>query len=186
MDLITFAFSAAIAQLLTSLDNLAVLLAFILSVGRSQAVSGYILSQVLMLGAALLAALGLAQLMSGQIGYLGLVPIVLGVWTLLFRAKDEGEIKTPKYTGTAGIAVIFLCMSFDSFAVMMPLLADSLPSYRTAVIVGAIIAVGTIVGLAALVAKPMRHWAPRLEKLGAIAMILAGVYVLVNTGTDIS
>ncbi len=186
MDMLAFAFSAAVALILTNLDNLAVLLALILSIGKTQSVVGYILSQAVVMAASLIAAMGLAQLMSGQIGYLGIVPIGLGVWTLFFQKTEAQNAATPAKSGVMAVSVIFICMSFDSFAVMTPLLADSLPSYRFAAVIGAAGAVAVLVGLALLMAQPMRRWAPRLEKLGAVAMILAGIYVLMNTGTDIT
>ena len=83
--------------------------------------------------------------------------------------------------------LLFLSMSLDSFAVMAPLLADSLPGFRFSALTGAVAAVlgiGMLSIILSRLATPSPRWAGRLERLGPVAMILVGVYVLMNSGTD--
>ena len=82
MDHLTFAVSAALAQVLTNLDNLAVLLALLLSLGPVRAVGGFVIAQAVVLVAAMGLAIGADQALSGWVGYLGVVPIALGLHAL--------------------------------------------------------------------------------------------------------
>jgi hypothetical protein len=58
VDHLTFAVSAALAQVLTNLDNLAVLLALMLTLGRARAVGGFVIAQAVVLAAAMGLAIG--------------------------------------------------------------------------------------------------------------------------------
>ena len=66
---LALAVSAALAQLLTNLDNLALLFAILPALGVVRAVTSYVLAQVLVLGAALLIATGAADLSADLAGY---------------------------------------------------------------------------------------------------------------------
>lgn len=191
MDHLTFAVSAALAQVLTNLDNLAVLLALLLSLGPVRAVGGFVIAQAVVLVAAMGLAIGADQALSGWVGYLGVVPIALGLHALWqqFGADDdgaEGNVASPQ-GGLVASTLLFLSMSLDSFAVMAPLLADSLPGFRFSALTGAVAAVlgiGMLSIILSRLATPSPRWAGRLERLGPVAMILVGVYVLMNSGTD--
>lgn len=190
MDLATFAVSAALAHALTNLDNLAVLLALLLPVGVARALTGYVAAQAIVLLAALGLAAGAAEVLAGWSGWLGLIPLGLGLWTLWRRIRGAGEgtdLPPPRETPVLSLVALFLGMSLDSFAVMTPLLADSTPAFRLAAVTGAVASVA-IMALAALtlsrVTGRARVRVARLETLGPYAMIAAGTYVLLNTGTD--
>ena len=78
MDHLTFAVSAALAQVLTNLDNLAVLLALLLSLGPVRAVGGYVIAQAVVLVAAMGLAIGADQALSGWVGISGWCPLGWG------------------------------------------------------------------------------------------------------------
>jgi cadmium resistance protein CadD (predicted permease) len=126
----------------------------------------------------------------GWVGYLGIVPIALGLHALWQQSGvdegAEGSVALPQ-GGLVAPTLLFLSMSLDSFAVMAPLLADSLPGYRFSALMGAVAAVlgiGVLSILLSRLATPSARWAGRLERLGPVAMILVGLYVLINSGTD--
>jgi cadmium resistance protein CadD (predicted permease) len=190
VDHLTFAVSAALAQVLTNLDNLAVLLALLLTLGRARAVGGFVIAQAVVLAAAMGLAIGADQALSGWVGYLGIVPIALGLHALWQQSGvdegAEGSVALPQ-GGLVAPTLLFLSMSLDSFAVMAPLLADSLPGYRFSALMGAVAAVlgiGVLSILLSRLATPSARWAGRSERLGPVAMILVGLYVLINSGTD--
>jgi cadmium resistance protein CadD (predicted permease) len=190
VDHLTFAVSAALAQVLTNLDNLAVLLALLLTLGRARAVGGFVIAQAVVLAAAMGLAIGADQALSGWVGYLGIVPIALGLHALWQQSGvdegAEGSVALPQ-GGLVAPTLLFLSMSLDSFAVMAPLLADSLPGYRFSALMGAVAAVlgiGVLSILLSQLATPSARWAGRLERLGPVTMILVGLYVLINSGTD--
>ena len=177
---------------MTSLDNFVVLLALLLSLGAARAIGGYLLSQAIMLGAAYAVTFGTDLIAPGWAGGLGVVPIAVGLRTLWHQHRvspDPDASSGFAKTGLWGVAILFLGLSFDSFSVMAPLLSDSLPAFRLTGLFGAALAVVGLSGLALLAiqkAAPSARWAERLEQLGPYVMILVGVYVLLNTGTDVA
>lgn len=186
-ELAAFAVSAALAQLLTNLDNLAVLAALMLTGRQARMLSGYLTAQAIVLLAAMGVAAGMGGILPGRSGYLGLLPIALGlhgIWRQI-SARSGAPIATrPGVASLTVITLLFLGLSTDSFAVLAPLLADSAPAFRLAALTGAAAA---SVGLGALALSGSRVAAGplgRIERLAPYAMILAGLYVLSNSATD--
>ncbi|MBO9449446.1 cadmium resistance transporter [Tropicibacter sp. R16_0] len=191
MDLIAFGLSAAVAQVLTNIDNLAALLALSLVIGKWRAIAGYVAAQAVTLTLALAVAVGSEQLVPSNVGLLGVIPIGLGirgVWQQ-FRTTGEEEVEAfSRSTSLLMTSLLFLSLSMDSFAVMAPLLADSAPLFRFAALLGAVVAVLALgaVGLVfALTARATGPWTRRLERLAPFVMIAAGIYVLLDSGTDL-
>jgi cadmium resistance protein CadD (predicted permease) len=144
----------------------------------------------MVLAAALVIAIGADQAFSSWVGYLGVVPIALALhelWRQYHGAEQAVSEGPARHIGLAATTLLFLSMSLDSLAVMAPLFADSLPSYRVFALMGAVSAVLGI-GLFSItlscLATPSPRWASKLERLGPVAMILVGLYVLMNSGTD--
>ncbi|NDW43492.1 hypothetical protein [Ruegeria sp. PrR005] len=188
--LLGFAASAALAQILTNLDNLALLLALVVATGSRAAVGGYLLAQAVVLAAAHAVALGAGGLPLDWIGFLGLVPLALGLRGIAAQLRGQGgsEQPVPARRGLVATALLFLSLSFDSFSVLAPLLADSAPAFRWAGLAGAAFA-ALILGMGGLAAGGLRRglgrWAARLEALAPWVMLGAGLYVLSNSGTDL-
>lgn len=190
LDELTIAGSAFAAQVLTSLDNMALLAVLVVANGRMRVISGYLLSQAVVLLAALGFGGGADLLSQGRIGWLGLVPLLLGlrgVW-LQYCAAGVGETRQSAVERhVLGYAVVFLAMSFDSFSVIAPLLADSRSAYRTWILAGAGLAVAGVAAGAGMMSRTRgasSGWLMRLERLGPVVMMLAGLYVLWNSATD--
>ncbi len=188
LDHILFALSAGVAHVSTNLDNLAVLFGLIMVMGRGRPVIGFAVAQVILLTLAMGFAIGLSQ--SGYpsaIGYLGIVPLLLGVRGVWRQIKGEGQIDTQPQGAVVSVVILFLSLSFDSFAVLTPLFAESSPSYRLAGLIGAALAAATLTALAAWGAPKAKNFAPRLARLDRIApyiMIAVGLYILSNSATD--
>lgn len=188
IDYTLFAFSAGVAMISTNLDNLAVLLGLMLVMEHRRAIAGFALAQVIVLALAMAVASGLSQSgIPSWIGYLGIVPLVLGlrgIWQQFTGTEtDEAE---PKGAVTSAVT-LFLSLSIDSFAVMTPLLADSTPVFRLSALAGAFCAAVVMVAVATWGAPHAQSLGPRVARLDRIApyiMVCVGLYILLNTPTD--
>lgn len=190
LDHVIFALSAALAQVLTNLDNLAALIALMLVSGAVSSVAGFLLAQMLVLVAAMAVAYGVSDTVPHWAGYLGVFPVGLGLWGLWRQFSSDAEAPASPLPAGASVVVttlLFLSMSVDSFIVMAPLLADSAPSYRIAGLIGAVLAVCALAALALAGARATsfaERIARRMEKIVPYVMICAGIYILSNTWTD--
>lgn len=190
MDGLAFGASAALIWIMTNLDNLAALVVLVLTLGAGQATGAFLLAQGAVLSGIVATALGVG-LVPGWSGYLGVIPVGLGSYALWrqFRAPDPdtSDMVGRKSSLLAAVA-LFISMSVDSFAVVVPFLADALPSYQKAGVAGAICAILILAGLGAASARLtplLGDWARSLERIAPIVMIAAGLYVLANTATDL-
>lgn len=190
LDHVVFAASAFMAQVLTNLDNLMALVALMMVTGPRRAVLGFMLAQALVICAAFLLALGVEDIVPHWAGYLGIVPLALGLFGIVRQMRGSGEFDTPALSAGASTLVtmlLFVSLSMDTFAVLAPLLADSVPSFRLAGVVGASVAAVTLAafGFIGGRARVMTgRLAQRLEYLVPYVMICAGLYILSNSWTD--
>jgi len=125
------------------------------------------------------------------VGYLGLVPIMLGVKTLIgqFRSREDAPVdRAPVEFSVVVITSTLFANSADTMLVFSPLLADSETGMDYMIVVG-YIAMATIWFLLALFFS--RH-AARLHPVSVAAqwlapliMIAVGFYILDNTLTDV-
>ncbi len=190
LEHLAFGASAFTAQVLTNLDNLAALVALMMVSGPRRAVTGFLLAQVLIILAALLLALGVDDVVPHWAGYLGVIPLGLGLLGVhrQFRGSDGGA--DPSVSSGASVLVtmlLFVSLSMDTFAVLAPLLADSTQSFRIAGVIGASAAAVTLTALGLFGARtPLMSGglARRLETLVPYVMICAGLYILSNSWTD--
>ncbi|KPA22717.1 hypothetical protein shim_10040 [Shimia sp. SK013] len=191
MDTLGFGLSAFFAHVLTNIDNLAIMSGLILTSGKWRVVSCYLVAQLIVLGVALRLADGLVAQMPNITGYLGFVPVVIGILELRRRIKLRGveEEAAAVQIGSVAIVALFLSVSLDTFAVFAPLFADSTAEFRIAAAIGAAVsAVGLAAGAAILehVTRGFMSRLVKLERLTPYVMIVVGFYVLLNTGTDVS
>ncbi len=184
--------SAGLAQLATSFDNLAVLVGVMLSYGVWRPLLSYLLAQAIMLGVVFGVSVPLGETLQVQTGYLGFIPLGLGVWAIISRrsggnAGREEEDRLGRGSVLLG-CVLFLAMSVDSLSVLTPMLADTQSGLRGVGLVGAMVGVGAISGLALFgvrLAVQMSVWARRADLIGPWIMVAAGLYVLSNSATDL-
>ena len=177
----------------TNVDNLLLLIGWMLggraSMGRLAA--AYSIAVIVVLLAALSLGLSANAVPVDYIGYLGLVPILLGVKMLVDqfhkRDHDPSIVNTGNFS-VAGIAATLFSNSVDTMLVFAPLLADS--NARTdRMIVPVYLAMAVTLFLAAHL---LSQRAARLQRVSTAAqwitpliMIVIGIYILDNTTTDV-
>jgi len=190
-DLTVFALAAG-SYVATNVDNLALIVSWMLagSMSGSRLFAGYAIGSVVILLASVVLGLSSAIIPVQWVGYLGAVPILLGLYTLggLLRSGNGQNRTMPGNAAIAGIATTLVANSVDTMVVFAPLLADS-RSEIDYVIVGGFIVVAA---LWFRVASLLSHHAARLEVITRLAgwlapfiMISVGIYILVDTATDV-
>lgn len=195
-DHILFALSSGLVLVSTNIDNLVMLLALMVSLNPMRAATGFLVAQGLMLSLSLGIASGVDH--SGilsWVGYLGSVPLILGlrgIWLQVAQCPDQGPDKRPYQPAVQAGAVssslaLFLSLSFDTLAAMIPLLSDSAAAFRVSGLVGAGAALMGLVALAVWTAPRARQLGPQIARLDSFApyvMVLVGLYILINSPTD--
>ncbi|MGR3637260.1 MAG: hypothetical protein ACU0BK_15240 [Shimia sp.] len=191
MDVVGFGLSALIAHVLTNIDNLVIMSGLILTSGKGRVVSCYLIAQLIVLGVAFRLAEGLGAQMPHFTGYLGFIPVVIGILELRRRIKLRGVEEQAAAAQVGGIAIValFLSVSLDTFAVFAPVFADSAAEFRAAAALGATVSAIGLAAVAAILERVTRGAMSRLVKLERLTpylMIAVGFYVLLNTGTDLT
>ncbi len=173
----------------TNIDNLLILVALLVTAdSRWPLLTGYgaaagTVLVVCMLGA----ALG-GLLRPEWVGYLGVIPILLGLQLGVRNWRGVEEAVRPPGRGAAGTAFILtLSNSGDSIALFLPLMAETeresmllmLALYLLLVLSWAWFAL-RVAGRRGLIDALSRH----ARWLLPLVMILAGSYILLNSTTD--
>ncbi|MZR32178.1 cadmium resistance transporter [Sneathiella litorea] len=199
MDDILLAITVSfMAFLSTSLDNLFLLVTLSLhsKYGAAKVRLGYLLAIVVMIGVCLIFAQGVQQLPSQYIPYIGLVPLGLGLhelWQLIKRGISKAEKKpdiASNYSGSfLTVALIMFTHSWDSIAVLAPLLSDTRPGLLGWMVTSVLLA-ATVLTLGAQKATGHPRFRGLLElyapKVLPFLLIGVGLYILTNTPTDIT
>ena len=121
------------------------------------------------------------------LGYLGIIPIALGL-RILFQPGTDTDGSAPFRTSAMSVAFILAANSVDTVAAFAPLFAESEMIVRLALMVGFAIAAGvlfTIVLRSAEQLSTMTDKGTIAQRIAAVIMILVGIYVLLDTGTDL-
>lgn len=184
-----FALSIALAYALTNIDGLFAFFAIATSGRYRQALIGFLLAQLLVVTGAYVAGAGVTFLTPHALGYLGLVPLSLGVWELwknMSRSGDDPDtIKAAHSIFSA--AVIFLALSADTFILIAAFFADTAAVLDQHVLLGAFIAVAGLIVAGTLLTRSLgsnRKIQRFFENLSPFVMIVAGIYILLDTATD--
>lgn len=196
---IIFALSIALAHAATNLDNMALLFALTPSIGTRRAVSGFAISQLIALAAAALVGGGADAIAMHWTPWLGLLPIALGVRGLWLQYRGDavpgsvnGSARGSSRRSPTSLpltVLLFLALTTDSFAVMTAIFADSTGAFDVAAALGGLISIAGLSAAALLfsrVSGKAEALARRLEVVGPYVMILAGLYVLLDTPTDLT
>ena len=178
----------------TNMDNLAILVGWMVSghVARSHIAAGYALSIATVIFVSAILGLSSKVIPVQWIGWLGVIPIGLGAWSLIgqFRGgADEGG--APAVAGSAamfGVAATLVANSVDTVIVFSPLLVDTRDDLDPW-LVGVLAVTGVIWFLLAML---LSRTAARMQLISRIAgwitpfiMIGVGLYILSNTATDV-
>ncbi|MEH6608732.1 MAG: cadmium resistance transporter [Halioglobus sp.] len=133
---------------------------------------------------------------AGVIGYLGLAPIGIGLYTLFYSGRMvqvTGDEAAPAKSGSSlaiwlSTTTLLFANSGDTLALILPLLAESNTSSAIVVVVtftGCAVIWAVIARLVSRQPLLVRKLQDRGERLVPWIMIAVGIYVLLDTGTDL-
>lgn len=179
----------------TNVDNLALLVSWLLA-GRNRSgtvLVGHLLGMLTILVLTMAFGLGAHLFPLEYVGYLGVVPIMLGLKGLYELFRRHGE--THSASGTANrhvtplsIAATQVANGVDTILIFGPLLADSELGVDLIMIGGFVVMTFFWFGLARLLERHAVRLT-LLERWGhwvaPIVLILVGLYILDNTRTDV-
>lgn len=180
----------------TNFDNLALLVSWLLAKEHSarQVLIGHLLGMTALLVIAIAFGAGAEQLPLEYVGFLGVIPILMGVrglYVVARRPSDEagegGRIER-RSAGALAIAATQVANGVDSILVLGPLLADSERGADLVMITGFSAMVLIWFGLARLLearAARLRILERYGEWLAPVVLIAVGLYILDNTATDL-
>lgn len=177
-----------VAYAATNIDNLLIMAS--LGAGRASrrdVVAGFVIASAAVLAVASSAMFIDRVVPPGVLGYLGFVPISIGVYLLLFtRAQDSTADE--RATAWPGIAGLLLANSGDTVFAVGPLFAESGSEARLGLALGfaliaavwllLILTVSERVARSAVLGRLGHRMAPWM-------MILVGLYILSDSATDV-
>jgi len=166
----------------TNFDNLALLVALIPVIGRARALAAFWTAQGLVLILSLATAAGLSARIADPGPYVAILPISLGLWKLLGPASAQPQSRRAGSWFAA--LIMFLMLTGDTFSLFAPLMADSLPALRPMILLGAVSS-ALVLGLIAARLQTHARLAARIDRLAPWIMISIGVYIFLDSGTDL-
>jgi len=177
----------------TNMDNLVLLAVLVGQTGqrRLSVLLGYTAAIATIAAVGLVAARLADAVPSSALGYLGLVPLAMGLnrlRRLRHPAPSLAETEAPRSTlGIAAVAALMLSNGSDTLGVLLPLFAET-PEPLTYVIAATVVAAALLWFALArwLAGHPwVRARLGRVERwLVPILLICVGLYILVDTPTD--
>ncbi|WP_428925145.1 hypothetical protein [Marinibacterium sp. SX1] len=172
--------------LLTSLGNLAVAIGMSLGPDRRAVVASYTLSLLLVLGLSLVLGIGADRVLASE-GWLGWPVLVFGLVDLarMLRGRETGGEE--RHVSLASTMVLFCALSVDTLAVLTPFFAEEHSDLRLPAVLGGLTAIALTALALDVLALRLRPWLQDqrwLDFSGPVAMILAGLYILLDTPTD--
>ncbi|CTQ53123.1 cadmium resistance transporter family protein [Roseibium album] len=185
-----FALSVALAYVLTNIDGLFAFLA-LSSAGRARSViPGFLVAHVLVIAGSLLLGVGATFLSPDKLGYLGLIPIGLGLWEIWKNNRNSAleRANARSANSLVGSTAIFLALSTDTFVLLSAILADSRRDMDHFALLGALLAVAGLLLLGMYLSNRIarnKQIGQFFERLSPFVMIAAGIYILLDTATDV-
>ena len=192
-EVIEIALVALASFVSTSTDNLILLSVLLAQQGqrRLPVLLGYSFAAVVIAIVGLLVARAADVVPQNWLGYLGVIPIGMGLWRLAraFRRSSISENQgTDRHVlGGAGVAVLMLANSSDTLAVLASLFAETEEPLTYVIAVTVVTASVCWFGIALAVSghSLLRRGIARLERwLVPILLIGIGLYILADTATD--
>ena len=179
------AFVGAAVIVATNLDNVLLSINMAQAGGIKRVSVTFLFIQLLVITLALGLSQGLEGVPSHWVGYLGFLPIALGIRELL--KKKNGDSVAPP-AGSAQSAIVLASNSGDSLAVLVVTFSDNAEEFDPLMAVGA----GVAAVLLTTVLILLSHWsilkrylAPIASKIQPWLMILIGLLVLWDTPFDV-
>lgn len=176
--------ATAATYLLTVVDGLALMLALTPGRGALRAVAPFLAAQAAVFAAAWIgAAFGAAMVPADRLWLLGLAPLTMGLWEVLFGG---GETAAPR-AGFWAAAAAFAALSTDGLALLTAALADGAAGRDAAVWSGAALAVAAATTLVLIAGGVRARGATHVaERIAPWAMIAAGLWIIADTPGDLS
>ena len=177
-----------LAYAATNVDNLLIMAS--LGAGRArrgQLVAGFVVASCIVLLVASMAMFIDRVMPARVLGYLGLVPIGIGTYLLLFSVAQP-EQPANRATAWPAIAGLLVANSGDTMFAIGPLFAESGSDARIGLTIGFVLIAALwltlILNLSERVARSA--WLSRLgHRMAPWMMILVGLYVLSDSATDV-
>jgi len=169
----------------TNLDNLLLSVNMAAAAGVRRTATILFLIQGLVIALAYGLSQGLAGLSGHWIGYLGFLPIALGIRELL--RKDAAE-PGPIAIGAIQSALLLAANSGDSLAVLLVAYSDVSETFDPAMTVGAVAAAVMLAVTLVLLGRwssLQRSLAPIATRIQPWLMVLVGLLVLLDTPFDV-
>ncbi len=177
----------------TNIDDIVVLTVLFLASSRGkprpwQIVAGQYLGFITLVVISVIAALGLTIVPDEWVGFLGLIPLGIGIWTLVrgLRRNGDGD-DDDKITavGMWGVRGITIANGADNISLYTPNFRTSTPGYVVIMIVVFLIlfavwcAAGRLIGTHKAVTETLErveHW------LVPVVFIGLGLFILIESG----
>lgn len=180
----------------TNIDDIVVLTVLFLASRRGQLrpwqiVVGQYLGFITLVVISVVAALGLTIIPDEWVGFLGLIPLGIGIWALvrgLRRNGDDDDDDKIAAVGLWGVAGITIANGADNISLYTPIFRTSSPGDVTIMIVVFLIlvavwcAAGRLIGTHKAVTETLErveHW------LVPVVFIGLGLFILVESGVII-
>ena len=184
---------AAATFMSTNVDNLALLVGWLLSgrVAPAHVAAGYALSIAVVIFVSAVIGLSSRFLPVLWIGWLGLVPILLGIRALIARFRGDDEEDAPEVAGHGamfGVAATLVANSVDTVIVFAPLLLDTDDALDPVLIGGLALMAVAWYALAKLLSTSAGRIDTVRRAAGWVApliMIAVGLYIISDTATDV-
>lgn len=179
----------------TNIDNLIVMVAMIAANASSQKIIlvGFVLGSLIALSISFATVIIVDFIAIEYLSLLGFLPIILGVKELLSlsnkpKSSENQPHRAHPPTGLLIAALITLGNSVDTIVVLSPLFAESKQHHYWAIVTGFIVMMIICLWMSialqqsSVIAKKIHQFGP---KLAPFIMIAIGIYILLNTDTDI-
>lgn len=181
----------------TNIDDIVVLTVLFLASSRGkprpwQIVAGQYLGFITLVVISVIAALGLTIVPDEWVGFLGLIPLGIGIWTLIrgLRRNSDDDDDDSKITavGLWGVAGITIANGADNISLYTPIFRTSAPSAPSDVAIMIVVflilvavwcAAGRLIGTNKAVTEGLErveHW------LVPAVFIGLGLFILIESG----
>ena len=173
----------------TNIDDIVVLTVLFLASRRGsprpwQIVAGQYLGFITLVVISVVAALGLTIVPDEWVGFLGLIPLGIGIWTLVRGLRRNGDDDDDDHKITAvglwGVAGITIANGADNISLYTPIFRTSTPGDVAIMIAVAVwCAAGRLIGTHKAVTETLErveHW------LVPVVFIGLGLFILIESG----
>lgn len=176
----------------TNIDNLTILVSWMLAgqVSSTGIAKGYAIATVAVLAISTFLGLSSNVIPLELVGYLGVFPIGLGIYSLIGQIRGQSQ-QTETNTGSGaalGIAATLIANSADSVIIFSPILADSQTIIDGYIAVAFVVVAVIWFWIAKITSRRAAKLDVAIRVAGWVApfiMIYVGIYILMDTATDV-